>query len=247
MTDHLTYKLNIFKTTAALNKAAAEFIVLIAKQSIAERGRFCISLSGGQTPQKLYSCLSRSPFRAQLQWKNIFIFWSDERCVDLHDEKNNAHQAKLMLLDKIDIPQSNIYNIPVNLAPKKAASNYEKKLKKFFGKKSPRFDLILLGLGENGHTASLFPGTKVIDEKAEGVRVVYVKEEKMFRITMTASLINRARTILFLVTGKKKSAILKKVLTASYQPDKIPAQLIKPADGNLYWFADADAASLISV
>jgi 6-phosphogluconolactonase len=240
-------KLNliVFQTADEFNKAAAEFIVAIASKSIAARGRFVVSLSGGKTPQKLYSLLAELPFRNQIEWGRTFVFWGDERCVPLDDARNNAYQAKIFLLDKVNIPKTNIFSIPVNLSPEEAAIEYENEIKNFFGDEPMKFDLFLLGLGENGHTASLFPGTNVIDEQSESVRDVYVEEEKMFRITITAPLINRASTILFLVTGKNKAEMLRKVLELPYQPDKIPAQLIKPIDGELYWFVDQDAATLI--
>lgn len=241
------YNLKVFQTIEELNKAAAQFIIEIASQSIAARGKFTISLSGGQTPMQLYSLLSESPFKDEIQWQKTFIFWGDERCVPLSDERNNAHQAKLALLDKIDIPPNNIHVIPVNLSPEEEANRYEKEIKDFFGEENIRLDLILLGLGENGHTASLFPGTKVIDEQVEGVRALYVEEEKMFRVTMTAPLINNAHNILFLVAGEKKAGILKKVLRSPYDPDKYPAQLINPGKGKLYWFIDHMAASLMSI
>ena len=235
---HSICNLKVFKSKDGLYKAAVEYIIALARKSIATKGRFTISLSGGETPKKLYSLLSKLPFREQLQWNKTFIFWSDERCVALDDDRNNAHQAKLILINKVDIPISNIHFIPVNLSPVSAAAKYEKDLKRFFGKYAPRFDLVLLGLGENGHTASLFPGTKVIEEKAEGIRALYVEEEKMFRITMTAPLINLAHHILFLVSGKGKAGILNKVIKSTYQPNNYPAQLIKPVDGELNWFAD---------
>jgi len=243
--------LKVFETVDALNKAAAEYIITIAKKAIAERGKFIISLSGGETPKKIYSLLATPHFCKQIEWNKVFIFWGDERCVSLNDVRNNAYQARLTLLDKIDIPLLNIYSIPVNLPPAEAASTYEKELKAFFGNEAEqstlhaKFDLILLGLGENGHTASLFPGTKVINEQTEGIRAVPVEEEKMFRITMTAPLINQAHHILFLVTGENKAEVLKNVLAAPYQPEKYPAQLIKPVNGELAWFVNQEAASLI--
>lgn len=246
MTAHSKYNLEIFQTTEALNRAAAEFIISKASQAIAARGRFIISLSGGQTPQNLYSLLAEPFFCEQVQWKKTFIFWGDERCVPLDDDRNNAHQARSILLDKVDIPLSNIHFIPVNLSPEEAANTYEQELKDFFGEDPIRFDIMLLGLGENGHTASLFPHTKVIDEQAEGVRELYVEEEKEFRVTLTAPLINRSHHILFLVTGEKKAGILKKILTASYQPENYPAQLVKPVDGTLNWLVDHKAAALIN-
>jgi 6-phosphogluconolactonase len=242
---HTTYNIQVFQTPDELNKVAAQLIIDIGGKCIAANGRFTLSLSGGETPKKLYALLSEHPYREQLEWKKTFVFWGDERCVPLNDERNNAYQAKLLLLNKIDIPFSNIYSIPVNLSPKDAGKQYEKELKTFFGTGSPNFDLILLGLGKNGHTASLFPGTKVIEEKAVGVREVYIEEEKMFRVTMTAPLINMAHHILFLINGKEKSEILNNVLTSSYQPNNYPAQLIKPVDGELYWFVDSTAGVLL--
>jgi len=237
------YHLEVLPTINDLNIAAAEFIIATAKKAIAKRGRFVISFSGGQTPLELYSILSQSPFREQIEWERTFIFWGDERCVPLEDKRNNAHQAKITLLNEVNIPPSNIHIIPVNLPPSEAAKKYEKEINDFFGVGPRQFDLILLGLGENGHTASLFPGTKILNEQAEGVREVYVEEEKNFRITMTAPLINQSHHILFLVTGKNKAEILENIMWAPYQPQKYPAQLIKPLEGDLRWFADSAAAT----
>ncbi len=145
MTTRSTYKLEIFKNADAFNKAAAEFIIDKAHQSIAAKGRFTLSLSGGRTPGNLYKLLAEPEYNERMPWKNTFIFWGDERCVPLDDERNNAHQAKILLLDKIDIPASNIYVIPVNLSPAaEAAFQYEKIVKDFFKEEPMRFDLILL-------------------------------------------------------------------------------------------------------
>ncbi len=239
--------MKVFPTPDDVGVASAEFIILLAREAIAAKGRFVISLSGGQTPDRLYALLAQSPWRQQIEWMKTFIFWGDERYVRFDDKRNNAHVAQSILLKRIDIPSSNIHFINVNLQPDEAAREYENDIRNFFGTEPPRFDLVLLGLGENGHTASLFPETKVIDEQAEGVRDIYVEEEKMFRITMTAPLINQAHHILFLVTGKKKSEVLKNILTSSFQPHRYPAQLIKPRGGELQWFVDQEAASLISI
>ncbi len=247
MISDSTYNLKIFQSGDALSRAAAEFIVEISGKSIAERGKFLIALSGGKTPEQLYLLLAEPFFRDQMQWDKTFVFWGDERCVPLEDERNNAHQAKLLLLDKINIPAPNIYPIPVNLSPAEAASKYEKEMNSFFEGGSPRLDFLLLGLGENGHTASLFPRTKVIAERAMGIREVYLEDERIFRVTMTAPLINKARQILFLVGGKNKAEILKKVLRGPYLPDSYPAQLVRPEAGCVSWFVDQAAASYISV
>lgn len=244
MNKHTVYNnLEVFPTIDELTIAAAKFIVTVANNAIVKNGRFTIALSGGNTPLELYSILAKYPFSEQIEWEKTFIFWGDERHVPINDNRNNAHQAKVMLLDKVNIPPSNIYIIPVNLEPAEAANKYENEIKKFFGDNPMQFDLVLLGLGENGHTASLFPGTKILDEKVEGIRDVYVKEEKMFRITMTAPLINQAHHILFLVSGRNKAEILETVTWVPYQPEKYPAQLIKPLHGDLRWFADSDAAT----
>lgn len=235
--------LNIYQTSGELFEAAARFILSLAKKAVADKRQFSIALSGGNTPGLLYRLLASPPFLDEMPWSKTFIFWGDERCVPLDDKRNNAREARSILLDKVPVPAQNIHVIPVNLSPKDAAVAYERELKEFFGSVAPVFDLILLGLGENGHTASIFPGTPQVDERAIGVREVFVKEQDMFRITMTAPLINLARNILFLVTGKEKADILQSVLNAPYQPANFPAQLIQPSGGDLFWFADQYAAS----
>ncbi len=247
MTTQLTYKLEVFQTEDALIKATAEFIIAIAEKSIAAKGRFTLSLSGGQTPGNLYKLLAEPTYSERMPWKNTFIFWGDERFVPSGDKQNNANIAKTLLLDHINIPSININPVPVDMEPGKAAEKYESIIKKFFGGDTPRFDLIFLGLGENGHTASLFPGSDVVFENSRLVREVYVAEQNMFRITMTPLLINKAHNIIFLVVGKNKAEILKTVLSGPHQPDKFPAQMIKAEDGNLYWFVDIKAAALLPV
>jgi 6-phosphogluconolactonase len=236
-------QLRVFSTIDAMNGGAAQLLVDLATKSVMERDRFVLCLSGGNTPNGLYTLLSMKPFCDLVPWKNTFIFWSDERFVPADDERNNANKATSVLLSKIDLPSSNIFPIPVNLPPADAAKKYEKTLQAFFGKETPGFDLILLGLGDNGHTASLFPGTDVLREKSHWVKEVFVEELKMYRITMTALLINKARNILFLVKGKEKSGILNTVFTAPIQPEKYPVQLIIPEYGEVFWYVDNKAAS----
>ena len=238
--------LRIFETADLMSEAAAEFIVELAAKSIAIRGKFTIALSGGHTPDKLYSLLSSASYRDRIEWGKTFVFWGDERCVPLDDERNNAHQAKLLLLDKIEIPSVNIYPIPVELEPAEAAKKYEETLKVIFGETLPSFDLILLGLGDNGHTASLFPYTSVLIETHHWVKEVHVEEQKEWRITMTVPLINQADKIAFIVSGKEKAEILQSVLNGPYDPDMYPAQLVQPVEGHLYWFADEAATGLIT-
>lgn len=239
------YELKVFLKEEGLFTSAASLIIEIANKCIKERGRFTISLSGGHTPEKLYGLLSTNEYSKQIDWEKVIIFWGDERCVPLDDKDNNAHMARKFLLGKINIPVENIYPIPVNLPPQQAAREYESEITSFFGIKPPVFDLILLGIGDNAHTASLFPYTEVIKEKNALVKEVYIEEQKMFRVTMTAPLINKASNVLFLVTGKEKSMAMHQILNSPQQPDKYPAQLIKPREGKLYWFVDKEAASLL--
>ncbi|MEP6795433.1 MAG: 6-phosphogluconolactonase [Saprospiraceae bacterium] len=245
MTQLHSLHVEIFRDADKLTEAAADYIVSVGQEAININGRFVISLSGGHTPEKLFTLLSTPAFRKKLDWKKTFFFWGDERCVPLDDERNNAHQAKLIWLDHMPVPPAHIHRIPVNLPPQDAAIAYQHDIEVFFGSHPKRFDLMLLGLGENGHTASLFPGTPVVHDKDEAVREVYVEEEKLFRVTMTAPLINEARHILFLVTGKNKAIVLEKILNTPFQPDLYPAQLIKSVEGELRWYVDTAAASLL--
>jgi 6-phosphogluconolactonase len=236
--------LKVFETSELMSEAVAEFIVTLARESIAARNRFVIALSGGNTPNTVYSLLSSTSFKDKIEWKNTFVFWGDERCVPIDDERNNSHQARILLIDKIEIPSANIHPVPVYLEPTEAAKRYEEILRVFFDNEEPLFDLILLGLGENGHTASLFPGTSAIHESQRWVKEVYVAEQKEWRITMTTPLINEAANIAFLVSGQEKAKILKAILNGPYQPDLYPAQLIRPTHGLLYWFADKSALNM---
>ena len=206
--------------------AAAEHVISIAEKSIAVTGRFTLSLSGGQTPGNLFKLLAKPKYGDRMVWEKTFIFWGDERFVPSDDKQNNANMARTLLLDHIKIPPKNIHPVPVDLAAGEAAKKYETIIKTFFGKDTPRFDLVFLGLGENGHTASLFPGTEVVFEKTRLVRDIYLEEQHMFRITMTPVLINKAHNIIFLVAGENKATILKTVLEGPHQPDNYPAQII---------------------
>lgn len=237
-------EIQIFETPGELSDAAATLIVELAAQAIRERGRFLISLSGGSTPEQLYHTLASPPMRDRLPWDKTYVFWGDERCVPMDHPENNAFVARQVLLSKIAIPEENIFPIPVNLTPLGAAKAYEQTISDFFGHDEPRFDCMLLGMGADAHTASLFPGTMAVHDKAHLVAEQYVEEVQMFRVTMTARLINNSRHIIFLVTGKAKAQALQQVMSAPFDPDKYPAQLIRPTNGKLYWLVDKEAAAL---
>lgn len=225
-------KITHFDTADLLAKAAAKYFVKLAEEAIQSKGKFTVALSGGNTPSAMYKLLATDFYSNQLTWKNIYFFWGDERCVPLNDKSNNSFNAKNTLLDKVPVPKKNIFVIPVNESPVNAAIYYEATIKIFFKTDKPVFDLILLGMGNNGHTASLFPHTNILHEEKTLVKEVYVDELKMNRISFTAPLINSAKHILFLVVGKDKEPILKKILEGDYEPENYPAQLINNAE----WF-----------
>lgn len=238
-------KIQIFDKAGLVFKAAADHILQLCEKAIAEKGTFTIALSGGNTPRKLYELLAQPPYVKKMNWKNIYIFWSDERCLPFSDKENNSHMAAIALLNNVPVPKENIFPVPVNFEPAKAAARYEQMIKTFFKDKEPRFDLILLGLGEDGHTASLFPGTDILGEKKALVKEVYLGEKKIYRVSFTPPLINNAKHVLFLVTGKEKASIIGKLFSKPVKKNILPAGLIKPVKGDLLWFLDKPAASLL--
>ena len=225
-------KITYFDNADLLATAAAEYFIKIAQEAIALKGKFTVALSGGNTPAAMYKLLATDFYSEQIDWKKCYFFWGDERCVSLNDKDNNSFNAKNILLDKVPVPKKNVFIIPVNESPVNAAIYYEATIKIFFKTDKPVFDLILLGMGDNGHTASLFPHTNILKEEKKLVKEVYVAELKMDRVSFTVPLINNAKHILFLVAGKDKQPMLKKVLEGSYEPEEYPAQLIK----NAAWF-----------
>ncbi|MEJ7611377.1 MAG: 6-phosphogluconolactonase [Ferruginibacter sp.] len=225
-------KVTRFESAILLATVLADRILQRSGEAINQNGKFMMAISGGKTPASLYKLLATEPYRTGICWENVFIFWVDERCVPAESKDNNSYSAKQLFLDHISIPTENIFPIPVDLSPADAAATYEQTIKVFFKEDLPRFDLVLLGMGDDGHTASLFPNTPVLLEQQALVKEVYVEKLKMWRITFTAPLINHAKEILFMVTGKEKAAMLKTVLYGKYEPAKYPAQFVK----NAAWF-----------
>jgi 6-phosphogluconolactonase len=234
----------VFKGSEALSLAAAELFVAAAAQAVGARGRFLVALSGGSTPSGLYRLLADEPYRSQVEWSNTFVFWGDERCVPPEDEGSNYHKAHETLLGRIPIPDENIQRIRGELEPAEAADAYARILKRFAapGLDWPRFDLVLLGMGGDGHTASLFPSSQV-DVAAPTLAVsADCRGRPAQRVTLTPKVFNSARTIVFLVTGADKARTLSRVFTGPPLPEQYPAQRIRPADGQLIWFVDEAAA-----
>jgi len=226
-----------------LSEAAAELMIEIAQVAIDKRGKFSVALSGGNTPRRLYRLLAEESFRSRLNWKAVHVFWGDERCVPVDDARSNVRLAHELFLDHVPIAPDHLHPIICDQEPYRAASAYEAEIKAFFGPAPPAFDLILLGLGENAHTASLFPHSEILREQKRWVLAIYVAEQQMYRVSLTAPLINQAHTVVFLVSGSEKADALQRVIEAEVNPDELPAQLIKPQNGQLIWLVDRAAAA----
>jgi len=239
--------IRILPNADALAKAAADHIVKLAAKAITESGRFSIALSGGSTPRTLYQLLAAEPYIKQIDWQNVHFFWGDERSVPPDDTDSCYLMARESLLNHISTPAAQIHRIHGELKPAESAEDYEKTLRTFFTAKLPRFDLILLGMGDDGHTASLFPNTTALDETGKWVTSNYVTTVKQnWRVTLTAPAINAAANIAFLVSGSGKAERLQQVLQGKYQPRELPSQLINPTEGNLIWFVDQPAAEKLA-
>jgi 6-phosphogluconolactonase len=237
--------IQIFKDTESMDCTAAEIFVAAAARAVDERGRFLAALSGGGTPDGLYRLLAKAPFQGQVDWTNTFFFWGDERCVPPDDEGSNYRQAMEALLSHVPIPEENIQRIRGELEPAEASKSYARVLKDFA---SPpldwlRFDLALLGMWADGHTASLFPGSGVESISPTLAVTADYQGRPANRVTLTSAVFNSARQILFLVTGESKAVVLSQVLNGKYSPEQYPAQRIRPSDGQVTWLVDEAAGS----
>jgi 6-phosphogluconolactonase len=240
--------LQVYGDAGHLARAAAELFVNIAADSIEARGRFWVALSGGTTPRRLYKLLATSAFSSRVDWGRIRIFWGDERYVPADDPDSNYRMTAEALLQHVPIPFMNAYRVPTEIEPPQAAAAaYEHEIRHCFRvfDSVPQFDLIYLGLGTNGHTASLFPRSPALKETSRLVLADFVAEVASWRITMSTSLLNRGRTVAFLITGEEKADVLREVLLGPRDPARLPAQLIAP-EGKLLWMVDEAVASQLS-
>ena len=241
----LTPDVRVFTDAESLSLAAASLFVDTVREKISRSGRCLVCLSGGTTPARMYSALNRRPQRDLVAWAQVHFFWGDERCVPTEDLNSNYHTARELLLGSVPVPPENIHRVRTELEPELAAEDYGLTM----GRSAeapfrwPRFDLVLLGLGADGHTASLFPHTRVV----AGVAAVAIHAAKAdppgWRVTLTPAVFNSARRVVFLVEGSSKAAVVASVLYGTLQPDTLPAQLIRPTDGELIWLLDAGAAA----
>ena len=236
-------------TPQELFAAAAEEVVRAANHAVAQRGRFTIALAGGSTPKSLYNLLATNA-RTTLPWDRMFFFWGDERHVPPTDPESNFRMVEEAMLSKVPVPPGNVFRIKTeNPEAAAAAEDYEKAIRKFFGLEPgqfPRFDLILLGMGPDGHTASLFPGTAALQEKSRLVVANWVEKMKTHRISLTLPVLNEARCVTFLLSGTDKAPALKAVLEENVPSEQYPAKLVKPSDGKLIWLIDRAAASQLT-
>ncbi|HXB96350.1 MAG TPA: 6-phosphogluconolactonase [Puia sp.] len=263
-------QLHIYKDAGELSQAVAQWITDMIGETLRSRDRFTIALSGGSTPELLHRILAGAPFKEQIDWSKLHIFWGDERAVPFEDSRNNAKMAYDTLLNFVPVPASQIHVMRTDIPPEQSAAEYEKILHQYFdavpggGAADPgtgtiapggasaepaggllpnSFDLVLLGMGDDGHTLSLFPGTAVVHEDKRWATAFFLKAQDMYRITLTKSIVNRAARVAFLTTGTKKAHALREVLQGDYNPDLYPSQEIKPLDGELHWFVDEAAAA----
>jgi 6-phosphogluconolactonase len=239
----------IAKDSDELNRIAAEKFISIAQKATVENGKFIVALAGGSTPKSLYKLLASKDFRSRIDWQKVFFFFGDERNVPIDSDESNFRMANENLLEPLQILPANIFRWQTELADaEKIAESYEKTIIEFFDlakSEFPIFDLILLGMGDDGHTASLFPFSKALQKTRRITVVNFVEKFDANRLTFTFPTINNASNIVFLVSGENKVDALKEVLEGEFKAEKFPAQNINPKYGNLFWLIDCQSARLL--
>lgn len=241
--------IRVFPDLERLSQKAADHFVLLVRQQVEAHGLFSVALSGGSTPKKFYALLSAEPYREIIPWKSVHFFWTDERCIPPDHPESNFRMAHEALLSRVPVPQVNIHRVPVEqVDPKQAAGLYEQEIRAFFrlcDDSWPEFDLILLGLGEDGHTASLFPRSQALQEISHLVAVSTGGSPDLPRVTLTLPVLNHARHILWLVAGSEKASMVRAVLEGGGQSEELPARRVQPINGEALWLLDRSAAGLL--
>ncbi|MCL4876744.1 MAG: 6-phosphogluconolactonase [Anaerolineae bacterium] len=239
-------KIKKFPDIYKLSRAAADYFVNLSRAATQRGDRFSVALSGGSTPESLYALLATEAYASRVDWPMVHLFWGDERCVPPDHIDSNYRMAQHAFIKSVPIPVENVHRIPAERPPEEAARLYERELRQFFGGMEwPRFDLILLGIGDDGHTASLFPHSPALQVTDQWVAENYIEKLDVWRVTLTAPAINAAANIAFMAIGEKKAGRIYEVTQGSYQPDSLPAQLIQPTNGKLVWLVDEAAGSLV--
>ena len=235
----------VFNDKAEITIHAADIFVTAAQSAIQEHGRFVVALTGGSSPVGIYKLLATPEYQSKIDWAKVFVFWGDERWVPLNDDLSNAKMSAENLLNHVPIPKGNIFPMyKQGVTPEGYAMEYEQLIKSTAGENG-QFDLILLGMGDDGHTASLFPGEAVLKEENKWVAAYFLAPQNMYRITLTTPIINRARQIVVVTFGQNKAHALHQVLNGDYNPEQYPTQLLKPVDGKLLFLTDTAAAGLV--
>ncbi|AZA86056.1 6-phosphogluconolactonase [Chryseobacterium shandongense] len=232
--------IRIFDDLDTLYTEAADLFADLSEKSIREKGRFTVALSGGSSPKAIFKLLATEEYAGRIEWDKIYFFWVDERWVPLNDDKSNARMTFEALLDKVPVPEDHIFPMyKDNILPEEYAREYESYIRNILGKEGV-FDFILLGMGDDGHTASLFPGEEILNEKEKWVSAYYLKPQEMYRITLTAPIINKAENILAVAFGESKRHALHEILKGAYNPEMYPMQLIEKKE-NFLFFTDHQA------
>jgi 6-phosphogluconolactonase len=247
MAKTLQIRYYVKENVEALSAAAAEWMTVSIEQAITARGIARIAISGGNTPRRTFELLADSahPFRQRIDWTRLVLFWVDERCVPPDDKDSNYRMTREALLSKVPLPEENIVRIEGELNPEEAAARYESALRNRFrleGAELPRFDLVQLGMGPDGHTASLFPHSEALDSMMHLAVANHVEAKEAWRVTLTWPVINHANGVFFLIAGEDKSKVLHEALFGPYQPEVLPSQLIRPESGELSFLLDRAAA-----
>src|SRR5947209_8180345 len=232
----------------AVSRTAAEDFVRLAREAIGARGQFVVALSGGSTPKRLFQILAEPPFRDQVDWSRVELFWGDERSLPPDHNDSNFHMATEALLKKVPVPATRVHRLQADRADRDAAArDYQVEIARVFHVDAdgppPRFDLVLLGMGPDGHTASLFPQTAALKETKRWVVANYVPKFTTHRLTLTAPVLNAAANVYFLAAGADKTGMLADVVEGKPDPDRLPSQMVRPTSGNLVWLVDRAAAA----
>lgn len=243
---NMTPDLRIFANSTELNRAATDAFAQLTNRAIAEKGRFTVALAGGNTPRAIYQLLAAN-YRERIDWRRVHFFWGDERYVPSHDSDSNYRMVRESLFDHVPILAENVHRMPTEfIQPETAAQNYEKTLQDFWPASLPHFDLIQLGLGPDGHIVSLFPNSPLLQEELRLVVVVTDSPKPPpTRLTLTLPVINQAAQVHFFVTGVEKAEALRSTLKGPHDPQKFPAQAVQPQNGQVTWWVDEKAASLL--
>ncbi len=235
-------------TLEEVSREAAACFERLAAENIAAAGRFAVALSGGTTPVALYRLLAEPPFCQAIEWSGVHLFWGDERFVPPDHPDSNYRLAREAFISKVPIPAMNVHPMPTEGDPETAAAQYETTLRRFFALsrgEAPQFGLILLGLGPDGHTASLFPGSAALSEAERLVVAIYVQKLAAWRLTLTPPVLRAARRAIFLVSGADKAPTLQAVVEGPYNPQRLPAQMLGTDEGRVTWMVDEAAARLL--